>query len=351
MDAFVARQEWYARFGTLTFYGFYNIDNMKFSVVIPIYKVEKYLRECIDSVLNQTFRDYEIILVDDGSPDSCPQICDEYAEKDDRIRVIHQKNAGLACARNTGIKAAVGEYLVCIDSDDYFLSNTALAQIDEAINDKKPDIVFYGYRKFFESDGSWGESINFQQMSGDAITITKRQLECDTYTATAWTKAIRLSLLQKHNITFTAGLISEDVDWYLQILCYAAEIKCINAPFIAYRQRPGSISHTSMVKSLTDNLWILETWTKHIKEQHFAIEKEKMLLSALAYLYANVLVLFVGFNNKDIKSYRQRIKDLSYIFDYAISYRAMIERRFIKVLGFDLTLLLLRFLNKLKKHQ
>lgn len=81
---------------------------MKFSIIIPCYKVENYLHECVDSVLNQTFNDYEIILVDDGSPDACPQICDEYVAKDARIKVIHQKNAGLACARNAGIAEAKG---------------------------------------------------------------------------------------------------------------------------------------------------------------------------------------------------------------------------------------------------
>lgn len=88
------------------------------SIVIPVYNVEKYLRQCVDSVLAQTYRDWELILVDDGSPDSCPQICDEYASKDTRIKVIHQKNQGVSCARNIGIAAAIGEYLCFIDSDD-----------------------------------------------------------------------------------------------------------------------------------------------------------------------------------------------------------------------------------------
>ena len=91
----------------------------KISVIIPVYKVEEYLKRCVDSVIGQTLRDIEIILVDDGSPDNCPAICDEYAKKDDRVRVIHKKNGGLSDARNAGIDIAKGEFLGFVDSDDY----------------------------------------------------------------------------------------------------------------------------------------------------------------------------------------------------------------------------------------
>ena len=94
-------------------------DNPLISVVIPIYKVEKYLCECVDSVINQTYTNLEIILVDDGSPDNCPAICDDYASKDSRIKVIHKENGGQSSARNAGIKIAKGEYISFIDSDDY----------------------------------------------------------------------------------------------------------------------------------------------------------------------------------------------------------------------------------------
>ena len=93
------------------------------SVIIPVYKVEKYLNKCVDSVLNQTYKNLEIILVDDGSPDKCPEICDEYAKKDDRIKIIHKQNGGLSDARNVGIEKSTGEYITFIDSDDYVDSN------------------------------------------------------------------------------------------------------------------------------------------------------------------------------------------------------------------------------------
>lgn len=90
---------------------------VRLSVIIPVYNVEKYLRQCVDSVLNQTFRNIQIVLVDDGSPDSCPGICDEYAQNDNRVIVIHQKNGGLSSARNAGLNCAEGEYVIFLDSD------------------------------------------------------------------------------------------------------------------------------------------------------------------------------------------------------------------------------------------
>ena len=91
---------------------------MFFSVIIPVYKVEKFLPDCIESVLNQTFSDFEMILVDDGSPDACPEICEEYRKKDDRIKVVHKENGGLASARRAGIKVAQGDFVFNLDSDD-----------------------------------------------------------------------------------------------------------------------------------------------------------------------------------------------------------------------------------------
>ena len=97
---------------------------MFFSVIVPVYKVEEYLPACIESVLNQTFTDFELILVDDGSPDTCPQICEEYAKKDKRIKVLHKQNGGLASARRAGIKVATGDYVFNLDSDDLIEEDT-----------------------------------------------------------------------------------------------------------------------------------------------------------------------------------------------------------------------------------
>ena len=118
---------------------------MFFSVIVPVYKVEKYLPNSIESVLNQTFSDFELILVDDGSPDKCPEICDKYKEKDNRIKVVHKQNGGLASARRAGIKVAEGEYVFNLDSDD-LIENDTLEFAYKIINDTNCEIVSFSYR-------------------------------------------------------------------------------------------------------------------------------------------------------------------------------------------------------------
>ena len=113
-------------------------------VIIPVYKVEKYIAECIESILAQTHSDFELILVDDGSPDNCPRICDEYAAKDDRIRVIHKKNGGLMSTRKLGAEEAVGEYLCFVDGDD-FVAEDMLENYDRILSDYNVDMICCGH--------------------------------------------------------------------------------------------------------------------------------------------------------------------------------------------------------------
>ena len=120
------------------------------SVIVPIYNVEKYLERCVESIINQTYKNLEIILVDDGSPDNCPQMCDDYAKKDSRIKVVHKKNGGLSDARNAGMKVATGEYVSFIDSDDY-ISLDFYETLLETIVDNDSDIVECSVVKFYEN--------------------------------------------------------------------------------------------------------------------------------------------------------------------------------------------------------
>ena len=324
---------------------------MKFSIIIPIYKVEKYLHECVDSILSQTYTDYEIILVDDGSPDDCPRICDEYAKKDNRIKVVHQANAGISCARNSGIKVAKGEYIVCIDSDDYLKDYGILQKIaDKAVDGV--DVVLYGYQKLFESNNALGDSdVPILKGRCSATEMLQEVLRTNTYCGTAWTKAVKLSILHNNGIEFRAGMISEDIDWYLRLLCYAKTFDSINDVAIIYRQRQGSVSHDSKLNSLTDNLWILETWPARFKSLVYDENMVSSMLSVMAFYYANDLILYSGYPSNVSKPYRDRMKAQSYLLEYAITSRAKTVKIFYKMFGFDITILLLKVLSKLKTRQ
>ncbi|MCF0156053.1 MAG: glycosyltransferase, partial [Veillonella sp.] len=118
----------------------------KISVIVPIYNVEPYIHQCVDSIINQTYKDLEIILVDDGSPDNCGKICDEYAAKDDRVKVIHRPNGGLSAARNSGLDVATGEYIAFVDSDDYIACNMYSDMMEFMLKHKLDIVVCSSYR-------------------------------------------------------------------------------------------------------------------------------------------------------------------------------------------------------------
>ena len=131
-----------------------------FSVIVPIYKVEPYLKKCVDSILGQTFRDFELLLIDDGSPDGCPAICDAYAARDSRVRVIHKENGGLVNARNTGVRAAVGEYICYVDGDDWVAENLLETVYRKAVASFRPDMVVYSaVRQFADRQEQIPESV------------------------------------------------------------------------------------------------------------------------------------------------------------------------------------------------
>lgn len=157
---------------------------MFFSVIVPVYKVEGYLQNCIESVLNQTFSDFELILVDDGSPDKCPEICDSYKEKDDRIKVVHKANGGLASARRAGIKVASGEYVYNLDSDD-LIENDTLECAYKIIKETECEIVSFSYR--------WVKN-------GNTVGITEDGLEEGFYTDKNFEKYIYPKILMDKNM-------------------------------------------------------------------------------------------------------------------------------------------------------
>ena len=179
---------------------------MLFSVIVPIYKIEKYLCRCVDSVLAQSFDDYELILVDDGSPDQCPAICDTYAKKDARIRVIHKTNGGLVSARQAGIREAVGDYIFHLDGDDAICED-ALESAAQIIRDVHPDVVSFSYRPCTE--GEIGETVDDLVPEGlyhksDIEEKIYPKLLCDENMRHLfyflWGKAIKRELAVKHQM-------------------------------------------------------------------------------------------------------------------------------------------------------
>ena len=221
------------------------------SVIIPVYKVEKYLNQCVESVLTQSLSDIEVILVDDGSPDNCPDMCDAYAAMDARIRVIHQKNLGLAGARNTGFRIAKGEYVAFLDSDDYVLPD-AFAKLHAKAVEYDADIVFSQVQYFDDTlrqtvvandtsslplfnDVKFEYSFDWRDVGADSIFSYKSFV-------VAWNKLCKKSFLDEIGANFPLGLIYEDNPFYFQTIFAAKRMAQVRERLICYRiNRSGSI--------------------------------------------------------------------------------------------------------------
>ncbi len=198
---------------------------MLFSVIVPIYNVEKYLSRCIESVLMQTFTDFELILVDDGSPDNCPAICDEYARKDARVKVIHKENGGLVSARQAGIKVAVGDYVFPVDGDDAICPD-ALESAYKIISETDADMVSFSYKRCV--DGVVGEIVDDLVEEG---LYNKADMEERIYPKLLsdknmknlfyflWGKAIKRELATKHQLNVNPA-ISLGEDLSCAVPCY-----------------------------------------------------------------------------------------------------------------------------------
>ncbi len=322
---------------------------MIFSVIVPVYNVEKYLNECINSILSQDFLDYELILVNDGSTDNSGNICDEYAKKDDRIKTIHKKNGGSSSARNVGTNIAQGEYIVYLDSDDYICDNSFLTKLAQKTR-FGVDIIFYGYKKYFEHEKVWGKDICQYPLLKDKepSKALSSLLETDMYDGSAWNKAVRREFLLQNGIMFEPGMISEDSEWFLNVIVSAKTYDAVNEAFIVYRQREGSISHAPKLKSLTDNLLMLEKWSNRLKEKNFAIDFRDVLSSVLSRYYVNMLILYTRFPNNQVEKYFKRVKSLKFLLKYSLTKRAITVRRFCSIFGLRITLMFLCVLNKLR---
>lgn len=229
------------------------------SIIVPIYKVEPYLRRCLDSIVNQTYANLEIILVDDGSPDGCPQICDEYASNDNRIIVVHKKNGGLSDARNVGLDICKGDYISFVDSDDYVDHNFIESLIEPTKKDSY-DFIIADHLSSNEQKGSTHLSCNEGPIQ-DNLTIIRSYCSLQ-YPPSAWAKIYRSSFLKSNQFRFQKGLLFEDQLWSCMLASSAEKIFIIHKQVYHYTIRTDSIMQCNDIdfsKRLSSWCFILST--------------------------------------------------------------------------------------------
>jgi len=315
-----------------------------FSIIIPIYNVEQYLDECISSVISQTFENIEVILVDDGSPDNCPGICDTYAEKDKRVKVIHKKNGGLSTARNAGINVAAGEYIIFLDSDDYWDDINALSKISSIIEKNNNDVVIWGHKTENEHSDTMLYSTKERLSNEDLITLDnaerlKKIIKTHYHSIGACFKAINRNLFNKYDLYFEEGTVHEDVEWNVRLFACSQNIALYEDFFYVFRQRNDSINNTHSEKNLENR----KTQALKMCDTAKSCSNSNMYEAIMLYVSEMYLgIVEVLMRNKMLNRYYSEIKEYCYVLDYTFMHRSRQINILRKIIGLRFALYLRR---------
>lgn len=252
------------------------------SVIVPVYKVEKYIHKCVDSILHQTFSDMEVILVDDGTPDKCGEICDDYAKKDSRVTVVHKENGGLSDARNAGMPLAKGNYIIFIDSDDY-IETDMLEYMYQRLVEAKADMATCGLYEVY------ADRIEQQEEGRDFVCSGEEAFRCilqgHTIRGEIWNKLIRRSCIE--DLRFPKGKLYEDIYFTVDMMQRIQTVAVGTKPKYYYLHREDSITGQAYRPQLYD---IIEGYTKNYQEvqKHFPALMEE---AECLWLWSRFIVL------------------------------------------------------------
>lgn len=288
-------------------------NNIKVSVIVPVFKVPtNYLKKCIESLINQTLKDIEIILVDDGSPDNCGKICDNYANKDDRVIAIHQKNKGLCAARNTGVKKAKGEWISFVDGDDW-LEENAYEILYSTTIPEKIDVVMFGYIRNYKNKciimdyNKYFQDNKVYKAKEEIRYIQEQILNYNANCAMVTTKLIRRNFIIENNLFHDEELRqgAEGIEFNIRLLLKAKKIKFVNQKLYHYNYNDNSITTVHNEK----NHYMVLNCFKKIKNE---IDTNDKILMQRFYDRLNYVIITTAisgyFSNSNPDSYRNKKK-------------------------------------------
>ena len=264
------------------------------SVIVPVYKVEKYLRHCVDSILAQTYPDFELLLIDDGSPDGCPKICDEYASRDPRVRVIHKPNGGLISARNEGILAARGDYICIVDGDDWADENMLQFIHDTVAQSPEPlDMVLFAAHNVYEDhleetinevpEGFYDRERLQKEVFPYLLTDTRNGLQVGVIQAHTWDKAFKRELLVKYYTREERIRVFTDVPMTYECLLHSRNVYICNEHLYMYNKtNEGSIRAVSRENLLTESFrYLILYMREHMKGMGPSIDRQLSQYAAM----------------------------------------------------------------------
>lgn len=318
-----------------------SLDIPFFSIIVPVYNVQDYLKACVSSVLNQSFGDFQLILVDDGSTDESGRLCDELAQSDARIFVIHQENQGQSVARNRGLKEATGTYILFLDSDDFYPQLDFLENLTNASHDQ--DVVCFNYARY--TDHLLKNLIAFPTPVEPVDQLWLELVRSNAFTSSPCLKAVKRRLLVEQNILFEEGVLSEDIEWNAKVMRQANSLALAPDCVYAYRVRPGSVTHNIHAEHVRMQLGIV----RRLSEE--TVSGSEAFCSAyrsyVAFQYCTVLINLRLSRPKIDGKTKQEIKNLAWLLQYDENRIVRLIHRVYKCLGFEITSWLLVIYFKL----
>jgi glycosyltransferase involved in cell wall biosynthesis len=328
---------------------------MKFSVIVPIYNSEKYIRQCLDSILNQEFSDMEVILVDDGSTDNTARICQNYVKRDCRVRYIQEENSGTSVARNKGLEVARGQYIMFCDNDDYWEGNHILSDISNQLDESQADVLMFKTSTIDMTTGKIASDSRTLKRKDVVGKTAEESLEAilnsGLMAVAVWAKVFKRSMIVEHQIQFPVGKRFEDTDFSAHAFLCAESYDWYEGDFYRYRinTNENQTSHPLTINQLNNLRDILV----HYLDAGNALEKKKkdVYASFLAYPYA----VWLGYMSASTK-YKSRntelkiMKQYQYVLKCDANSNMRMLSKFYCLFGYNATVALLKVWVRKNRH-
>lgn len=337
------------------------MDRLKVSIIIPVYNSEKYLCKCLDSILSQTYSNIQVILVDDGSNDSSPDICDKYSNKDNRVITVHQKNGGTSKARNTGLKMAEGDYITFADNDDYWKDNDCLEKVIHYLEQSHADLLFHTPYIFWQDTDEMIEPkrvISREEINGISFgKALNLVIERGLMDRCVWSKFFKKSIIADNDIIFPENCRNEDTYFIGRVFMYADSLDWLEDSFYVYRKghEGAQTSKKLAYQSLNDLENIVIDYIELLNKSELNEERKKALYNFIAYLYSvwmgQQYLVDRKRNKISLKADRKKMKKYSYVLNYDADPSVALVNKVHKVIGFTLTSKLLGIYIKHNNHQ
>lgn len=314
--------------------------NGKISVIVPVYNVEKWLNMCIDSILAQSYKNLEVILVNDGSTDKSKDICDSYSKKDNRVRVLNIKNSGQSVARNIGLKEAKGDYILFIDSDDYISDKAIIEKFINILDSNNYDFIYTSYCRFEDGNEEKITEILPINLTNDEIKnkegkdILVDLLNKNSFHHAPYLKVCRKEFILNNKLFFREGYYHEDAEWTFKVFYYAKKIFIYDKPWYMRRMRENSTitsrNESAICKKLCDRLIIADDLIKFFEKENAS----KVIIDDLVRMYWGDLMITRGVKEKDnIKKCTKVIASTKNVLNKSSVKKYLIGNKLIKYLG------------------